>query len=322
MLLGGVFRSHVAKTRNIVACPRGLGDLDRAGARCLPARSGAIIAMSRPAPAARARREPAPDHRRPTMGAHGVIRHRLRLERQPGVNLGDGGGDALAVESACVKESSSSRALRLPRARLRGRRHARGRRRSHQGALPPRPGARAAWHRPPRPHHEGLHRLLNMWNARRGQGWLHLPAPPAQLHGGARAPTRLAVDVLIQCFYALSLVAHFLLPKHLHAFSKQLRIARASSARGHSLFARRTRRAHATAAACTPSSSRGSTSPPRVAPRPPAPPSTRPRGAPYATHRCPPSPPSASRDIAPMAPVPVCGAPRARPAPRARAKLL
>ena len=24
-------------------------------------------------------------------------------------------------------------------------------------------------------------RLLNMWNARRGQGWLHLPAPPAQL---------------------------------------------------------------------------------------------------------------------------------------------
>ena len=112
------------------------------------------------------------------------------------------------------------------------------------------------------------------------------------------------------------------LPKHLHAFSKQLRIARASSARGHSLFARRTRRAHATAAACTPSSSRGSTSPPRVAPRPPAPPSTRPRGAPYATHRCPPSPPSASRDIAPMAPVPVCGAPRARPASRARAKLL
>ena len=55
--------------------------------------------------------EPAPDHRRPTMGAHGVIRHRLRLERQPGVNLGDGGGDALAVESACVLR----RALRAAR---------------------------------------------------------------------------------------------------------------------------------------------------------------------------------------------------------------
>jgi hypothetical protein len=54
--LGGVVRSHVAKTRNILSCRRSLGDLDRAGARCLPARSGAIIAMSRPAPAARARR--------------------------------------------------------------------------------------------------------------------------------------------------------------------------------------------------------------------------------------------------------------------------
>jgi len=39
------------------------------------------------------------------------------------------------------------------------------------------------------------------------------------------------VDVLIQCFYALSLVAHFLLPpKHLHAFSKQLRSLRSPHA--------------------------------------------------------------------------------------------
>ena len=76
--------------------------------------------------------------------------------------LGDGGGDGLAAESARVRESA------LPTARLCSlalgreadavvRRHARGRRRSHQGALPPRPGARAAWQRPPRPRHEGQH---------------------------------------------------------------------------------------------------------------------------------------------------------------------
>ena len=51
-----------------------------------------IIVSDKPAGARCRSSEPAPDHRRPTVGAHGVVRHRLRLERQPGVNLGDGGG--------------------------------------------------------------------------------------------------------------------------------------------------------------------------------------------------------------------------------------
>lgn len=109
MLLGGVVRSHVAKTRNIYFAVFELGDLSRAGARFVPAAERLLRRDGRrplPTPG-----EPAPDHRRPRMGAHGVIRRRLRLERQPGVNLGDGGGDALAVESACVLR----RALRAAR---------------------------------------------------------------------------------------------------------------------------------------------------------------------------------------------------------------
>ena len=71
-------------------------------------------------------------------------------------------GSQQRAPRARVRESA------LPTARLRSlalgreadavvRRHARGRRRPHQGALPPRPGARAAWQRPPRPRHEGQH---------------------------------------------------------------------------------------------------------------------------------------------------------------------
>ena len=131
--------------------------------------------------------------------------------------LGDGGGDGLAAESARAR--ASGRALFQPRACAPSRWAAR-----------PTPWCDAMLegdgghikelYRRGQAHEQlgndrlGLAmkdntRLLYMWNARTRP--LHLPAPPAQLHS-ARAPTRLAEDVLIQCFYALSLIAHFLLP--------------------------------------------------------------------------------------------------------------